>query len=266
MDRIKKIFQSISIANFVNYYDTFDKYKDSKSNQEIIEEFKRKGEDWTDKSCTSRAQKGKKIFKEDLQLDALRYIINSANKVPQEIRQKAQELYSSNQTFDLDPNVFSSNAEPYTIDKLLLDAELRMVEKQKLISQEEKKALVKIRLGQSYYRNELIDLWGSCSVTGCKNTSVLIASHIKAYRDCKEQEHFDKFNGLLLSPCYDKLFDLYLISFAETGEIMVSETLSDEDLNALKISRTDKLIKIFPENQKYLEYHRTEFIKNQENE
>jgi hypothetical protein len=266
MDRIKKIFQSISIENFVNYYNTFDKYKDSKSNQEIIEEFKIKGEDWTDKSCTSRAQKGKKIFKEDLQLDALRYIINSANKVQKEIRQKAQEIYSLKQGLYLDPNFFSSNTEPYTIDKLLLDAELRMVEKQTLLSKEEKKALVKIRLGQSFYRNELIGLWGGCSVTGCENTSVLIASHIKAYRDCKEQEHYDKYNGLLLSPCYDKLFDLYLISFAESGEIMISKTLLDDDLKALKISRKDRLIKLFPENQKYLKYHRAEFLKNEENE
>lgn len=266
MDRIKKIFQSISIENFVNYYDTFKKFKDSKSNHEIIDEFKRSGEEWTDKSCASRAQKGKKIFKEDLQLDALRYIINSANKVSEEIRLKAQEIYASNQTLDLDPNFFSSNSEPYTIDKLLLDADLRMVEKQKLISQEEKKALVKIRLGQSYYRNELIDLWGGCSVTDCQNTSVLIASHIKPYRDCKEQEHFDKYNGLLLSPCYDKLFDLYLISFAATGEILISDTLSDDDLKTLKISRSDKLTKIFPENQKYLEHHRAEFMKNKENE
>ncbi len=266
MERIKKIFKSISIENFVNYYDTFDKYRDSKSNQEIIDAFKSNGEEWTDKSCSSRAQKGKKIFRDDLQLDALRYIINSANKVPQNIRLKAQEIYSSNQALDLDLNFFSSNTDPQTIDNLLLNAELRMVEKQKFISLEEKKALVKIRLGQSYYRNKLLDLWGSCSVTGCQNTSVLIASHIKAYRDCEHQELYDKYNGLILSPCYDKLFDLYLISFAETGKIMISKTLSDDDLKALKISREDKLRKVFDENQKYLEYHRTEFIKNQENE
>ena len=95
---------------------------------------------------------------------------------------------------------------------------------------------------------------------------MLIASHIKAYKHCEGQEHYDKYNGLLLSPCYDRLFDLHLISFTETGEIMISKTLSDDDLNALKISRTDKLVKVFPENQKYLKHHRTEFLKNQANE
>ncbi len=101
MERIKKMFQSISIENFINYYSTFEKYRDSTSNHEIIDEFKNNGEVWTDKSCTSRAQKGKKIFKERLELDALRYIINSANKVPEKIRIKAQEIYSSIQKLDL---------------------------------------------------------------------------------------------------------------------------------------------------------------------
>ena len=75
------------------------------------------------------------------------------------------------------------------------------------------------------YRNELLDLWGGCAVTGCQNLSVLIASHIKAYKDCEEAERYDKYNGLLLTPCYDKVFDLYLISFADTGEIMIFNSL-----------------------------------------
>ena len=43
----------------------------------------------------------------------------------------------------------------------------------------ERQRLIAARLGQGEFRNRLITLWGSCSVTGFKLTKLLVASHIK---------------------------------------------------------------------------------------
>jgi predicted restriction endonuclease len=71
---------------------------------------------------------------------------------------------------------------------------------------------------------------------------VLIASHIKPWNECDEFEKYDLYNGLLLSPNYDKLFDEYLISFDFEGKIMISNKLSDFDLKALGISKDDRIL------------------------
>lgn len=50
-----------------------------------------------------------------------------------------------------------------------------------------KATVVRQRAGQSEYRKNLISLWdGKCSVTGCGNTSMLTASHIKPWKDSNE--------------------------------------------------------------------------------
>lgn len=266
MERVKEIFETLNISCFVNYYHILEQNKDIRSNDAIIEAFRNNNETWTEEACKTRASKGKKIFKKGLEIMALRYIINGSNpqKVSQEIIDKAQKIYSDiNNLGDLklDLNFFSKKNNSLTCEHILIEAEIKAIEKNNAYSPEEKLALVKIRLGQSSYRNELIKLWRGCSVTSCTNEVVLIASHIKSYKDCNTYERYDPYNGLLLTPCYDKLFDLHLISFDEKGEIMISHKLSKNDLIALNISPNDRLRFHFPENQKYLQHHREKFIK-----
>lgn len=266
MKRIKEIFETLNISCFVNYYHILEQNKFIRSNEAIIEAFRNNNETWTEEACKTRASKGKKIFKEGLEIMALRYIINESNpqKVSQEIIDKAQKIYSDINDLDylkLDSNFLSRKDASLTSEQILIEAEISAIEKNKSYGPEEKLALVKIRLGQSSYRSQLIDLWKGCSVTYCSNESLLIASHIKSYKDCNIQERYDKYNGLLLTPCYDKLFDLYLISFDENGEIMISNKLSKHDLSALNINPKDKLRFHFHETQKYLHFHREKFIK-----
>lgn len=99
MDRVKKTLKATSIKCFVDYYYIFEQFKDSLSNQEIIDEFKKNNEDWTDNSYSSRACKGKRMFREGLEMDALRYIIDSAKKISPEIKEKAQKIYSIKTTY-----------------------------------------------------------------------------------------------------------------------------------------------------------------------
>lgn len=116
-----------------------------------------------------------------------------------------------------------------------------------------------IRTAQSSYRKEVLDLWGNkCSVTGVEETKVLIASHIKPWRESKLAERVDARNSLLLSPTYDKLFDLGLISFdSNDRRILLSDTLSDKTWDKLKVDDTDRLRMIPDGTAAYLAYHKS---------
>lgn len=92
--KVKKIFQSISITTFIKYFEFFEKYKDSKDNSFIYEQFDQNKESWTKKSYTSRATKGKKIFRENLDLVALEFICTNSKKIPEETLNKAKLLWN----------------------------------------------------------------------------------------------------------------------------------------------------------------------------
>ena len=69
--------------------------------------------------------------------------------------------------------------------------------------------LVKQRVGQNIIRNALIAFWqGRCALTGLAVVPLLRASHIKLWSECaNNQERLDVFNGFLLAPHLDALFD-----------------------------------------------------------
>ena len=65
------------------------------------------------------------------------------------------------------------------------------------------------RVGQDMFRGALLDYWqGRCCVTGLEVPALLRASHIKPWASCdSDEERLDVFNGLLLAPHLDALFD-----------------------------------------------------------
>jgi len=86
----------------------------------------------------------------------------------------------------------------------------------------EKATLSKARIGQGEFRSRLIQLWGGkCSVTGFTETGLLVASHIKPWRESDNAERLSQFNGLLLTPNLDKAFDAGYITFDVTGNIRI---------------------------------------------
>jgi len=124
------------------------------------------------------------------------------------------------------------------------------------LDETERDSVVKSRIGQGTFRKRLIDLWGCCSVTGLKNIPLLRASHIKPWRDCSNLERLDPMNGLLLHPTLDHLFDSGFISFDDNGKILVSDKISNADLEILHISRNDNLRKAPKGLAEYLGFHR----------
>ncbi len=127
------------------------------------------------------------------------------------------------------------------------------------ISETERETLIKIRVGQGVFRQRLLNYWNnSCSVTGCRMPNVLIASHIKPWRNCDDaNEKLDVMNGLLLIPNLDALFDKGFISFDDDGQIIISPQLSEDDQERLSVSEDMELRETLSERHKiYLEYHR----------
>jgi predicted restriction endonuclease len=121
------------------------------------------------------------------------------------------------------------------------------------IDKTEKAMLVNARVGQGSFRQKLIDQWQSCALTGFGNPRLLVASHIKPWRDSNNQERLDPFNGLLLLPNLDKVFDLGYITFSAGGGIMISKELENAALLGIK---PGMMIKLDDEHLGYMEFHR----------
>lgn len=124
------------------------------------------------------------------------------------------------------------------------------------IPETEVESLVSSRRGQGKYRKSLIELWQRCSVTGCEQVELLKASHIKPWRDSSNEERLDPYNGLLLTPNLDTLFDSGMISFDRNGEVLISESLDSSVLSAMNVEPSLKLRSLSEETAKYLNYHR----------
>lgn len=119
----------------------------------------------------------------------------------------------------------------------------------------EYKIMQTVRVGQNVFRAKLIDYWECCAITGFDDSHLLVASHIKPWKDATNEERLDEYNGILLLPNYDKLFDSGYISFDQDGKIVISSKLSDEQKKILGLSDDIKLRKIDDKHKKYLDYH-----------
>ena len=89
---------------------------------------------------------------------------------------------------------------------------------------------------------------------------VLIASHIKPFSESDLDEAFDINNGILLSKNMDSLFDLGYISFDDYGNILFSERLEIDVINAIKSLKLDQRM-LNSKRLEYLNYHRINIMK-----
>ena len=124
-----------------------------------------------------------------------------------------------------------------------------------------KERLQESRVGQQKFKKDLLKYWRTCAVTGCSLIAVLKASHIKPWTEATPVEKLDLFNGLLLSPNLDSLFDLGLISFSTDGTILISPLLSDKECLSLGVSKDMRLRKLNGAHEKYLAQHRSSTFK-----
>lgn len=123
----------------------------------------------------------------------------------------------------------------------------------------EVRRIVKARLLQAEFKSKLFALWDGCSLNGIPfSDEHLVASHILPWASCeKKSERVDEYNGFLLPPNYDYVFDRHLISFDEQGQLQSIPAL--DDLYATLGIDTKARIFLKERNQGYLEYHRKGF-------
>lgn len=131
----------------------------------------------------------------------------------------------------------------------------------------ERESIVRSRIGQGAFRNNLLDYWGNaCAVTNCGNASLLVASHIKPWARCDNDERLDPSNGLLLSPTLDACFDAGYITFADDRSIIISDALTPEDAARLGVDAGLELSRITQQHCRYLQHHREHVFKGKRRE
>ena len=112
-------------------------------------------------------------------------------------------------------------------------------------------------IAQRVFRGNLLRLWqGSCAVTSVQEPRVLRSSHIKPWADSSVHEKVDHFNGLLLVPNLDALFNEGLVSFRDDGQIMVSTDWRKDDQRRMHVAPDLRLRTVHPESSRYLAFHR----------
>ncbi len=121
--------------------------------------------------------------------------------------------------------------------------------------------LVRARRGQGFFKMQLRRFEHKCRITGVSDQRLLIASHIKPWRDSSDFEKLDGNNGFLLSPHVDRLFDKGYISFENNGDLLVSDHLDRDVLEKWNISGKFNAGVMRDEQIPYLEEHRSKILK-----
>lgn len=150
---------------------------------------------------------------------------------------------------------------------LKLETEIKKIEvlEKKLVNlnKTERYRIVKSRIGQGIFKDILLEFDCRCKICELDNEKFLIASHIKPWKDSNDDERLNFFNGFLLCPNHDSLFDKGYISFTENGSIIISESLNKKTSSLMNVNPKIK-ITIQKGHEKYLEWHRENvFVKNE---
>lgn len=126
----------------------------------------------------------------------------------------------------------------------------------------EKNVIVKQRVNQTFFRNTVLASYNStCCVTGLSTAELLVASHIKPWRDCTEVERTNPHNGLCLNALHDRAFDRGFMTVMPNGKIRISKVLKacNEEIAYKYFWCYDNTNIRFPEkfmpDKAFLEYH-----------
>ncbi|GAA5082842.1 HNH endonuclease [Lysobacter panacisoli] len=137
--------------------------------------------------------------------------------------------------------------------------DLHAIEGDTSLSETQRLQLSKARIGQGLFRKRVMLVDPHCRVTGVTAPHLLIASHIKPWRYSTNAERIDGFNGIMLSPHVDALFDDHLISFEDEGRMLLHPSLPADVLERWSIPRVLQVGKFQKEQAVYLDHHRKLF-------
>jgi putative restriction endonuclease len=126
----------------------------------------------------------------------------------------------------------------------------------------DRQSIIRARRGQGVFRENLLSIEHGCRISHVTDPDYLIASHIKPWRHGGDEERIDGENGLLLCPNADLLFDRGLISFEDSGDVIVSPVADETVLPRLGVQIDPRLnVGSFTSSQKhYLQFHRDSIL------
>lgn len=226
---------------------------------------------WIERKAKIDALPDKIEFKvvEQTQISGSRVYVNSNDRAYKLIRELSlpnityisvvkllDEAGKLNYYFRLFADYFGEVEHPYIIEK----------EEEEIIDsdapQEEKKQLIRARIGQGEYRTKLLAECPFCPITLISDDRLLIASHIKPWATSNDFEKTDPKNGFMFTPTFDRLFDRGFLSFTDDKKTILSPFLSNMTYSKLSIS-DNKIIPHLPISgrENYMEYHRKNIFK-----
>ena len=147
----------------------------------------------------------------------------------------------------------------YGKQKDLKEPEKKITKKQ--IEQEQE--IRRARDGQGKYRELLLEQCHFCPFTMISDVRLLIASHIKPWAASEPEEKTDPYNGYMLSPLYDRLFDRGFITFTPDRHVIFSEFISSFTWKQINL-KNNVFIKALPMDDKrikYLSFHHQSVFK-----
>jgi hypothetical protein len=124
------------------------------------------------------------------------------------------------------------------------------------IGETQKTQIITSRRGQGVFKANVRLVETFCRVTKVANSKHLVASHIKPWSKSTDVEKLSGYNGLLLSPHIDHLFDKGFISFEPKGNLIISSHLEPSVLDKWQIDKNINVGKFRTEQKVFLEYHR----------
>ncbi len=154
-----------------------------------------------------------------------------------------------------------ANVTPENLEGEILENIIRASQE---LSVTEKETLIRARVGQGKFRENVIEEYGFCPLTRISDPKLLKASHIKPWAKCKDHsERLDTQNGIPFSPAADHLFDNGFITFDDKGYLLFSSQLKDSDYEAmgLKASIGSRIELKSKKQGEYLKYHRDKIFK-----
>ena len=128
----------------------------------------------------------------------------------------------------------------------------------------ESRALVKVRRGQQFFRQSILSAYGvRCCISGINVPELLVASHIRPWRDFPN-ERLSPSNGLCLSSLHDRAFDTGLITVDREFRLVLSARLQDyfpqpalqRNFGPFQGKKIQLPKKWAAPSQDYLDYHR----------
>ena len=150
-------------------------------------------------------------------------------------------------SLQLDPEIQRQKAE---------EAITRAIERSP-IEETTRKALVAARVGQGRFRTDVLVVEPRCRITGVEDQRLLIASHIRPWYRCPENDQrLDPFNGLMLTPTFDRMFDRGLLTFEDNGDVHVSPSVSTNVVHRIALDKHRNVGRFREDQKPYLEYHR----------